>query len=124
VLRIAMMLLVAAMSTTHVRGEPAQGEYRTSMGPLNFSCGKWTNTPKRSTEHEVLKSWVLGYLSGVNFENADGDFLRGRDIDGVTAWIVSIRREPRMACSGGLAAAFLEFLSGPARAQVVAADLA
>jgi hypothetical protein len=87
VLRIAMMLLVAAMSTTHVRGEPAQGEYRTSMGPLNFSCGKWTNTPKRSTEHEVLKSWVLGYLSGVNFENADGDFLRGRDIDGVTAWI-------------------------------------
>jgi hypothetical protein len=34
------------------------------------------------------------------------------------------RREPRMARSGGLAAAFLEFLSGPARARVVAADLA
>jgi hypothetical protein len=43
------------------------------------------------------------------------------DLDG---FLVSIRREPQMACSGGLTAAFLEFLSGPARARVVAADLA
>jgi hypothetical protein len=78
-LRIAMLLLVTAMSTTHTRGEPAQFESRTMMGPLNFSCGKWTNTPKRGAEHEVLKTWILGYPSGVNVEGGSTDFLQGRE---------------------------------------------
>jgi hypothetical protein len=90
-----VLALVAAMSATHARGEPAQDVSRTSLGPLNFSCGKWTNTPKRSAEHEVLKTWLLGFVSGMNFENAGGDFLRDRDIDGITAWIDNYcRRNP------------------------------
>jgi hypothetical protein len=86
-LRIAMLLIVAAISTAQVRSAPAPGETRTSLGPLDFSCSKWTNVPKRSTDHEILKGWALGFISGMNWENADGDFLQGRDVDGVTAWI-------------------------------------
>jgi hypothetical protein len=37
----------------------------------------------------------LGYLSGVNFENADGDLLRSRDIDGVTARSTTIAAATR-----------------------------
>jgi hypothetical protein len=75
-------LIVAAISTAQAQEE------KTVMGPLGFSCGKWTNAAKRptSTEHQVLKQWVLGFISGINFETS-GDFLRDRDADGLIAWV-------------------------------------
>ena len=89
-LRIAMLLLVAAMSRAQAQTEP-----RTLMGPLGFPCGKWTNTPKNTAQHEVLKTWVFGYLSGVSVHNPGSDLLRGRDSDGLTAWIDNYcRRNP------------------------------
>src|SRR5262245_44743332 len=75
-LRIATLLLVAAIST-------AQAQERAVIGPASFS---W---------REVYEKWVLGYLSGVNVHQAGPDFLRDRDAEGLTAWIDSYcRRNP------------------------------
>jgi len=79
---ICPVVLAVAMSTAH-----AQEATKTVIGPTDFSCGKWINTPKRSAEYEVLKSWVTGYLSGTNMGSAGPDFLQGRDVDGLTALI-------------------------------------
>jgi hypothetical protein len=90
VLRFAVLLIVAAISTAQAQ------EAKTVLGPFPpFSCGKWLNTPKHTAEYEVLKGWVLGYLSGSNMESAGADFLRDRDVDGLTAWIDNYcRRSP------------------------------
>jgi hypothetical protein len=87
-LRIATLLLVAAIST-------AQAQERAVIGPASFSRGKWTNTPKRSPERGVYEKWVLGYLSGVNVHQTGPDFLRDTDAEGLTAWIDNYcRRNP------------------------------
>jgi hypothetical protein len=89
VLRFAVVALVAAMSTAQAQ------EGKTVIGPLGFSCGLWTSTSKHTPTHEQLKGWVLGYLSGTNMESEGADFLRGRDADGLTAWIDNYcRRNP------------------------------
>jgi hypothetical protein len=69
VLRIAMLLLVAAISTAQAQEE------RTAMGPIGFSCGKGINAPKHTGEHAQLRQWVLGYLFGINMQSG-ADFLR------------------------------------------------
>jgi hypothetical protein len=92
VLRFAMLLLVATISTGR-----AQDENRTVivLATGGLSCGKWTNTPRRSFEHDVFRKWVLGFVSGVNFENTDGDFLKNMDADALTAWVDNYcRRNP------------------------------
>ena len=53
-------LIVAAISTAQAQ------EVKHMVGPLEFSCGKWVNTAKNTPRHEVLKTWIFGYLSGVN----------------------------------------------------------
>ena len=99
---VLSVAIVAAMSTAQAQAEPRlgppEGQARSSIGPLDFSCGKWIKTSKRTAEHQVLQSWILGFLSGVNFQNLDGDFLQGRDADGLTAWIDNYcRRNPLSA---------------------------
>ena len=85
---LAVLALAVATSTAQAQ------EARTVIGPLGFSCGKWINTPKQTGEYEALKAWVTGYLSGTNMASSV-DFLRGRDADGVTAWIDNYcRRNP------------------------------
>jgi hypothetical protein len=64
VLRIAMLLLIAAISTAQAQEE------RAIIGPTDFYCGKWINTPKRTLNHEQLRMWILGYLSGINVESS------------------------------------------------------
>jgi hypothetical protein len=64
VLRIAMLLLIAAISTAQAQEE------RAIIGPTDLSCGKWINTPKRTLNHEQLRMWILGYLSGINVESS------------------------------------------------------
>jgi hypothetical protein len=86
VLRIAMLLLIAAKSTAQAQEE------RAIIGPNDFSCGKWINTPKHTNEYFQLRYWVLGYLSGINMEGG-ADFLRGRDADGLTVWIDNYCRQ-------------------------------
>ena len=44
-LRFVVLLLVAAMSSAQAQEE------RAIIGPLDFSCGKWVNTPKRTGDH-------------------------------------------------------------------------
>jgi hypothetical protein len=83
-MRNAMLILVASISTVQ-----PQGDVRAIIGPTNFSCGMWSNTPKQSDQHDVLRSWLFGFISGLNFESTSGDFLRGKDPDGLTAWIDS-----------------------------------
>jgi hypothetical protein len=85
-------LIAAAIST-------AQAQDRTAIIPNRdgFSCGKWTNTPKRSPERVVYEKWVFGYLSGINIMHTGPDWLAlpGRDVDGLKAWIDNYcRRNP------------------------------
>src|SRR5215472_720073 len=82
-LRLAVLALAVAMSTAQAQEQ--EGKF--IIGPRDFSCGKWTNTPKNTAQHDVLGSWVFGYLSGTNVENAGVDFLRGREPDELMAWI-------------------------------------
>jgi len=101
-----VLLLVAAMSSAQAQEE------RAIIGPLDFSCGKWVNTPKRTGDHERLRQWVLGYLSGVNMESS-ADFLRGRDADGLTVWIDNYcRRNPLHAITQATHALITELQSG------------
>jgi hypothetical protein len=61
------------------------------------SCGRWTSAPKHSHEREVFSKWIFGFVSGVNWagDSTKADFLRGRDADGLTAWVDNYcRRNP------------------------------
>jgi hypothetical protein len=80
-LRFAVLALAVAMSTAQAQKQ--EGKF--IIGPRDFSCGKWTNTPKNTAQHDVLGSWVFGYLSGANVGNAGVDFLRGREPDELMA---------------------------------------
>ena len=72
-----MLALAVAISTAQAQEQ--EGKF--IIGPRDFSCSKWTNTPKNTAQHDVLGSWLFGYLSGTNVENAGVDFLRGREPD-------------------------------------------
>jgi hypothetical protein len=80
---LAVLALAVAMSTAQAQEQ--EGKF--IIGPRDFSCGKWTNTPKNTAQQDVLGSWLFGYLSGINAENAGVDFLRGREPDELMAWI-------------------------------------
>jgi hypothetical protein len=78
-------LIFAATSTAQAQNEPLRTGITPATGGL--SCGRWTNTPKRSHEREVFTKWVLGFLSGVNIESEGSDFLKSMDVDALTAWV-------------------------------------
>jgi hypothetical protein len=80
-LRIAMLLLVAVISTAQAQVS------RTVLGPVDLSCEKWTSTPKPSPESDVYQAWVFGLISGINLESTDKDFLQGRNLAAVIAWM-------------------------------------
>ena len=82
-LRFAVLALAMAMSTAQAQEQ--EGKF--IIDPRDFSCGKWINTPKNTAQHDVQGSWVFGYLSGINAENAGVDFLRGKEPDELMAWI-------------------------------------
>jgi len=65
-LRFAVLALAVAMSTAQAQEQEQEQEQEGKfiIGPRDFSCGKWTNTPKNTAQHDVLGSWVFGYLSG------------------------------------------------------------
>ena len=88
-------------------------EERAIIGPLgSFSCGKWINTPKHTSEYFQLRYWVFGYLSGINMESG-ADFLRGRDADGLTVWIDNYcRRNPLHAITQATNELIKELRSG------------
>ena len=86
-LRIVTLLLVASMSAAQ-----AQPRYVIEPKSNGLSCSTWTITSKQSYESQVYSKWVFGFISGINLENPSGDFLQGRDADGLIAWIDSYCR--------------------------------
>lgn len=90
----SIAIMIAALIVAAISAAQAQ-EVKHMVGPLEFFCGKWVNTAKNTPRHEVLKTWIFGYLSGINVAMADPDFLKGRDVDGITAWVDNYcRRNP------------------------------
>jgi hypothetical protein len=65
----------------------AQPRYVIEPKSNGLSCSTWTITSKQSYESQVYSKWVFGFISGINLENPSGDFLQGRDADGLIAWI-------------------------------------
>ena len=58
-----------------------------------FLAASGPTPPKRSPQHEIYRQWVVGFVSGVNFENAESDFLRNTDSDALTPWIDNYCRQ-------------------------------
>jgi hypothetical protein len=101
------LALAVAMATAQAQ------EIKIVIGLTGFSCGKWVNTPKKTAQHQALEHWVTGYLSGINMESAGVDFLQGRDIDGLTAWIDNYcSRNPLHAITQALFELVKELRSG------------
>jgi len=83
------------MRISTAQAQTISPEGKTVIGPTGFSCGKWVNTPKGTPDHERLRQWIFGYLSGANIESGSTDFLRSKDADGLTAWMDNYcRRNP------------------------------
>jgi hypothetical protein len=64
----------------------AQDKDYTVITPSNNSCGSWTQfrSVRAATPYGY---WALGFLSGSNLNIGEVDFLKGRDADGIYAWI-------------------------------------
>jgi hypothetical protein len=113
VLRFAVLLLVGAISTAQGEGGRTTIEARAIIPPVGSSCDKWINAPEDTGERAQLRQWVLGYLSGINLESRDADFLRGRDADGLTAWIDSYcQRNPQHPLPQAVYQLILELRAG------------
>jgi len=105
-LRFVLLALAVAISTAQVQ------EPRAIIGPMDFSCGKWVNTPKDTSEHFQVRYWILGYLSGNNMQSSV-DFMRGRDADGLTVWIDNYcRRNPLHAITRAMVELVKELKAG------------
>jgi hypothetical protein len=84
VLCIATLLLLAAAAMSAAQAQDARTIIQPH--PREVSCGRWTK--KGSNAYAAFQGWVLGFISGINFEKKTHvDFLRGRDRTGLTAWI-------------------------------------
>lgn len=103
-------IIVAALTASTVQAQ--EGRF-TVIGPTGFSCGRWVNTPKQTAEYDVLRYWVLGYLSGANLGAKGTDFLQNRDADGLTAWIDNYcRQNPLHAMTEAIYALMSELRAG------------
>ena len=80
-------LLVTLVGLT----SPGIAEKRTFIGPGTESCGAWTAARQaKGTRASFFEIWVLGYVSGQNWADADRpDFLAPTNVDmpGMMAWI-------------------------------------
>ena len=56
------------------------------FGSGSKSCGKWLSLRQDKVNHAVLKHWVLGFVSGSNW-NASGPQARPPDADSVVAFV-------------------------------------
>lgn len=56
------------------------------MGAGAISCGKWSKEESRGMKNLYL-SWVLGYLSGMNFLGKKIDGLKNTDSDAIESAI-------------------------------------
>lgn len=57
------------------------------MGAGTQSCGFWTRWSKeRGMMSNVLFAWVQGFISRASYSRLT-DLLRGRDADGLQAWV-------------------------------------
>ena len=106
---IVAAVIVGAMATAQAQ----DGKVVIIPHRDGFSCGKWTNAPKRTPEREIYEKWVLGYLSGINVEHTGPDFLRDRDTDGMKAWIDNYcRRNPLHPIAQAVAELIKDLRSG------------
>ncbi|MBZ9888933.1 hypothetical protein LB559_13370 [Mesorhizobium sp. BR1-1-3] len=67
------------------------GEYAT-YGPGANSCGKWVKAEEMS--RAVGMSWVLGFMTAMNFRNGRSgnqhtDVTHGTDADSLELWLVN-----------------------------------
>lgn len=69
----------------------ALADPRRLIGSAGLSCGEWINE-KNEVVRLGRRSWVLGYLSGLNALSSV-DFLKGFEVEGISAAIDKYCRE-------------------------------
>jgi hypothetical protein len=56
------------------------------IGAGNVSCGRWTEVRNQVVRHVQLRQWVLGFISGINW-NTEGSQAVPQDQEAVVAFI-------------------------------------
>jgi hypothetical protein len=94
--RFAMLAAVMVTATTGQASAQSNQESHLIMGQGTWSCGVWTEA--RSTKALVqysLMQWVAGFLSAANAGVVSDklitpygpDILKGKDFEGLMAWV-------------------------------------
>jgi len=81
------MLVMATMACSTNAQAQNLDTPRTVLGPL-ATCGAWTEARANKASPLVvqLRNFALGFVSGANF-HYENDFLKGIDVDAVSAWL-------------------------------------
>lgn len=57
------------------------------VGPGTDSCGQWLQArAARGVDDVVYRTWLTGYLTGLN-SSGERDILRGRRVDDAVLWM-------------------------------------
>ena len=75
------LAVICLLATISVNAAP-----RTVLGTGLMSCGKWNKEQDRIMKG-LYVSWVLGYVSALNFTNTNTDALKNTDSDAVESAI-------------------------------------
>jgi hypothetical protein len=90
---LAVFGMVVAIAPLTSAG-PTLAQQRVQFGDGTKSCSQWTQARQIADENIVLMAqWIAGFLSGLNAESADTDFLTGTDFDDMVAWVDKHCRE-------------------------------
>lgn len=81
---IALLLLSASMMPA------SAGPSQSQVGEAGTPCATWLaarQQPELASRKASISSWVLGFVSGINVNTPEVDFLAGKDADSVFASI-------------------------------------
>jgi hypothetical protein len=79
------------------------GPSQTQIGEANASCTSWMaarQQPDLAARKASISSWILGFISGINVDSPDVDFLADTDPEKVWLSIDSYCREHPMHVIG------------------------
>jgi len=81
-----MRELVLGLCGLLIGGSPAASQGVSVIGDGGLSCGAWTADRSDNAMHNMELDWVLGFVSGSNWENPHKQ-ARFADIDAIAASI-------------------------------------
>jgi hypothetical protein len=81
----ALLPVVTLAAATHLSVASA-GPTQTQIGEAGSACSSWIaarQQPELAIRKASISSWILGFISGINVDTPDIDFLAGTDPESV-----------------------------------------